>query len=53
MISINPDAHHVDGFNDYLYGIGIARKGWLSKQNIINCMNLADAVNILNRSNKV
>ena len=30
-IAINPDAHHLDGLADISYGVGIARKGWLSK----------------------
>ena len=31
-IAINPDAHHLDGLADISYGVGIARKGWLSKR---------------------
>ena len=37
-ISINPDAHRVDGINDIRYGIGIARKGWLSANDVLNCL---------------
>lgn len=36
MISINPDAHHLEGLNDMRYGIGIARKGWLRKEEVLN-----------------
>jgi DNA polymerase (family 10) len=42
-ICINPDAHHVEGLNDIYYGIGIARKGWLEKKDVVNCWN-ADQV---------
>ncbi|MDZ7344598.1 MAG: DNA polymerase/3'-5' exonuclease PolX [candidate division KSB1 bacterium] len=35
-ISINPDAHAVDGIADIFYGVGIARKGWLRKQDVLN-----------------
>ncbi|MBP8626912.1 MAG: DNA polymerase/3'-5' exonuclease PolX [Syntrophorhabdales bacterium] len=42
MISINPDAHSADGFNDILYGVGIARKGWQEKKDILNAKNLND-----------
>ncbi|MFQ6113403.1 MAG: DNA polymerase/3'-5' exonuclease PolX [bacterium] len=40
MISINPDSHSVDGLQDMNYGIGIARKGWLEKENILNALTL-------------
>ena len=35
-IAINPDAHTVEGLNDVRYGVGIARKGWLEKSNVLN-----------------
>jgi DNA polymerase (family 10) len=38
MISINPDAHRLDGISDIDYGIGIARKGWLTKNDVLNCL---------------
>ncbi len=37
-IAINPDAHRTGGFDDMRYGIGIARKGWLTKKDILNCL---------------
>ena len=37
-IAINPDAHHLDGLEDISYGVGIARKGWLSKEDVFNCL---------------
>jgi DNA polymerase (family 10) len=40
LISINPDAHDVDGLRDLRYGVGIGRKGWLEKENILNAMPL-------------
>lgn len=36
LISINPDAHNIDGLNDVVYGIGVARKGWLESGDVIN-----------------
>jgi DNA polymerase (family 10) len=41
MLVIGPDAHSVDGIADVEYGIGIARKGWLEPENLLNCMTLA------------
>jgi DNA polymerase (family 10) len=39
-ISINPDAHHKEGFKDMYYGICVARKGMLDAENCLNAMNL-------------
>lgn len=35
-VAINPDAHHPGGLSDVSYGVGIARKGWLSAQDVLN-----------------
>ena len=40
LLSINPDAHRKEGFDDMRYGTLIARKGGLSKENCLNAMNL-------------
>jgi DNA polymerase (family 10) len=37
-IPIDPDAHTLDGLDDMRYGIGIARKGWLSARDVVNTM---------------
>jgi DNA polymerase (family 10) len=42
MVSINPDAHHKEGFHDMYYGICIARKGMLNKENCLNALSLSD-----------
>lgn len=34
--SINPDAHSLSGLSDTFYGVGIARKGWLTKEDVLN-----------------
>ncbi|GMV94150.1 MAG: DNA polymerase/3'-5' exonuclease PolX [Candidatus Hydrogenedentota bacterium] len=38
LFSIGPDAHRVEGIDHVKYGVGIARKGWLEPENLINCM---------------
>jgi DNA polymerase (family 10) len=38
--SINPDAHSVKQLSLIPYGIGIARKGWLTKEDVINTQSL-------------
>lgn len=40
MISINPDAHHREGFHDMYYGVCAARKGMLDKENCLNALTL-------------
>jgi DNA polymerase (family X) len=40
LLSINPDAHRVEGHLDMKYGTLIARKGGISKLNCLNAMNL-------------
>ncbi|MEI6085697.1 MAG: DNA polymerase/3'-5' exonuclease PolX [Verrucomicrobiota bacterium] len=36
--SINPDAHSIPDLQYLAVGIGIARKGWLEKPDVINCL---------------
>jgi DNA polymerase (family 10) len=36
--AVNPDAHHVSGYDDHRYGIGVARKAWLTKKDIVNTL---------------
>ena len=42
MFSIGPDAHSIAGFKVMRYGLGTARKGWLTKNDIINCLEVND-----------
>lgn len=42
MISINPDAHHIDGIDDIRYGVLSARKGGLLRQHCLCCKSLED-----------
>jgi len=36
--AVNPDAHHVDGYEDMRYGLGAARKAWLAAGDIVNTL---------------
>jgi DNA polymerase (family 10) len=38
---INPDAHRTARLQDLWFGIGAARKGWLTKEDVVNCLPLA------------
>jgi DNA polymerase (family 10) len=47
--SINPDAHALEGFSDYLYGIGIARKAWFTAEDILNTFDLPSVTTYLKK----
>ena len=40
--SINPDAHSTRGLQDLFFGIRSARKGWLTRQDVINTTPLSE-----------
>jgi DNA polymerase (family X) len=42
-IPIDPDAHFISGLDDMRFGVGIARKGWLRANDVLNTMT-TDAV---------
>ncbi len=37
LIAICPDAHDVAGYDDTFLGVAAARKGWLTKKDVLNC----------------
>jgi DNA polymerase (family 10) len=37
---INPDAHGVEKLQELWFGVGVARKGWLTKEDVMNCLPL-------------
>ena len=37
---INPDAHRIERLQELWFGIGVARKGWLTKADVMNCLPL-------------
>ena len=47
MTSINPDAHSTEQLQFLAFGIRLARKGWLRRDDIINCMPLDDVLHWL------
>lgn len=49
VCSINPDAHETAGLQDVRAGINSARKGWLTKENILNTGTLAAVTKRLKR----
>ncbi len=49
LISINPDAHSMEGLGDVSYGVGIARKGWLEKKDVVNTLPLPEIEKFLKK----
>ena len=42
MIAINPDAHRKEGFHDMFYGVKVAQKAGLTKEQCFNALSLED-----------
>lgn len=47
--AVNSDAHNISHFQVLRYGIGTARRGWLTKDKVINTMPLNDLMRLLKR----
>ncbi|WP_428936849.1 DNA polymerase/3'-5' exonuclease PolX [Fontivita pretiosa] len=41
MLSINTDAHSTQGFNDIVLGLSVARRAWVTRHHVINCLPLS------------
>jgi DNA polymerase (family 10) len=41
-VSVNPDAHAVEGLRDVPFGVNVARKGGLSESDVINTLEPAE-----------
>ncbi len=40
LVSINTDSHAIGELDNMKYGVTTARRGWLEKNNVINCLSL-------------
>ncbi len=49
LLSINPDAHEMDGFYDMHYGVAVARKGGLTAKMTMNAMSLSEISEFLKK----
>jgi DNA polymerase (family 10) len=47
--AIDSDAHRVSHFADLRYGVGTARRGWLTKSRVLNAGRVGDVVRILKK----
>lgn len=46
MLAINTDAHALENLSYMKFGIATARRAWLTKNNILNCLNLKEIQHI-------
>ncbi|MGB9867890.1 MAG: DNA polymerase/3'-5' exonuclease PolX [Bacillota bacterium] len=51
-IAVNTDAHGLGGLNDMILGVYTARRGWATKQDVINCMGLDELLEWLEEKHK-
>ena len=51
--SINPDAHSTHGLQDLYYGIRAARKGWLTRADVVSCLPLGKIEAVLTAKRRV
>jgi len=47
LVSIDSDAHDVNGFDNLAYGVGQARRGWLEKKDVLNSRTLVEVGKLL------
>ena len=45
--AINPDAHSTRGLQDVIFGVRTARKGWLTRKDVVNCLPLGEIEPVL------
>jgi DNA polymerase (family X) len=52
LLSINPDAHYLEGYNDVKYGVLAAQKGGLTKENNLSSFSLPEFESYLSKVKK-
>jgi DNA polymerase (family X) len=53
LLSINPDAHALDGFDDVKFGVLAAQKGGLTKERNLSSFGLEEFKEFLNKTRKL
>jgi len=48
-LAINTDAHSIDQLNLIEYGLSTARRGWLEKEDVVNCLPLEELLKIFRK----
>jgi DNA polymerase (family X) len=52
QLVINPDAHNTDEIALYRYGVDVARRGWLSKDDVFNTRSAAEIAKFFGQPKK-
>lgn len=52
LLSLNPDAHQIESMTDLFTGVGIARKAWLSPEDLLNTLCKEDVASYLKNRRK-
>lgn len=52
LISIDPDAHAIEGFNDIQYGVKVAQKAGITAKQNLSCFSLVEFENFLSERRK-
>ena len=50
LVAVSTDAHGVQDFNNLIYGVGQARRGWLGKEDVLNTRPLKLLLPLLRRT---
>lgn len=50
LVSINSDAHSTSDFDNLIYGVGQARRGWLEKPDVLNTRSLTQLRKLLKQT---
>ena len=51
-ITIGTDAHRLDQMENLALGLSVARRGWLEKTDILNCLSYNDVITVLKKKKK-
>lgn len=46
--TLGTDSHHIDGLNNMIWGVSVARRGWCESHDVINCLDLKDFEEVMN-----
>jgi DNA polymerase (family 10) len=46
-LTLGTDAHHIDGMNNMMFGVSVARRGWSTENDIINTRSLLEFEKLL------
>jgi len=47
LVTISSDAHSTQDFDNLVYGVGQARRGWLEKKDVLNTHGLTEVRRLL------